>query len=135
MRVDALRADEELSPAECFRLLASESLGRVALTSGALPVVMPVQYGVFGSCIVIPTAPGTTLALATRDAVISLETDAVEGDEIWSVLVTSLARELTDPELLLEVRETSLVRWAPVGSDRYVTLSTALISGRRVRRW
>jgi nitroimidazol reductase NimA-like FMN-containing flavoprotein (pyridoxamine 5'-phosphate oxidase superfamily) len=37
---------DELSPAECWQLLASQPVGRVAVIVGHYPVVFPVNYTV-----------------------------------------------------------------------------------------
>ena len=50
------------------------------------------------------------------------------------MVVTSVARELTDPDELAEARTPALERWA-VGEDhRVVAISTEMVSGRRLVR-
>ena len=49
---------EVLDRAECFRLLDGGGLGRIAVTSGALPLVMPVAYVMDGETIIVATGRG-----------------------------------------------------------------------------
>jgi uncharacterized protein len=125
---------EVLSRDECLRLLGTAALGRVAVTTAALPTILPVNFRFDGQHILIRTGRGTKLAAATRNAVVAFEVDEVEPTtrEGWSVVVTGVARELTDPDELAEAQTPALERWA-VGEDHWVVaISTEMVSGRRL---
>jgi len=64
------RSMDALDGAECRRLLATASMGRIAFTEGAMPAIQPASFAVSGGDVLIPTGPGTHLELseATRDA-------------------------------------------------------------------
>jgi nitroimidazol reductase NimA-like FMN-containing flavoprotein (pyridoxamine 5'-phosphate oxidase superfamily) len=125
---------EVLQRDECLRLLERSTLGRVGVTVGALPVILPVNYRLVGDRIVFRTATGTKLDAATHNAVVAFEVD--EFDPFfhtgWSVLVTGLAREVTDAAALVELRRAHVPRWAPSGDERIVEVSTEMLSGRRI---
>lgn len=123
-----------LDRAECLHLLAKCRLGRIGLTSGALPVVLPVNFCFDGTRILIHTGPGTKLAAATRDAVVAFEVDDMDPmwHTGWSVMVTGIARHITDPEDLARIAELPLARWAPRGGGHVVSISPELVSGRRI---
>jgi nitroimidazol reductase NimA-like FMN-containing flavoprotein (pyridoxamine 5'-phosphate oxidase superfamily) len=125
---------EVLSHEECLRLLGSAVLGRVAVTTAALPTILPVNFRFDGRRILIRTGRGTKLDAATRDAVVAFEVDDVEpGSRTgWSVVVTGVARELVDPYELAEARRQPLDRWAPGDHHRVVAISTDVVSGRRI---
>lgn len=127
---------EVLSRDECLRLLGSAGLGRVAVTTAALPTILPVNFRFDGRQILIRTGRGTKLDAATRNAVVAFEVDEVEAAtrEGWSVVVTGVARDLTDPEELAEAQSPPLVRWASGEDHRVVAISTELVSGRRIVR-
>ena len=55
---------ELLSPEECEQLLAQQSIGRVGISMGALPVVLPVNYAMLDGDVVIRTGAGTKLDAA-----------------------------------------------------------------------
>jgi nitroimidazol reductase NimA-like FMN-containing flavoprotein (pyridoxamine 5'-phosphate oxidase superfamily) len=125
---------EVLDRAECLRLLSHGSLGRVAVSMSALPVILPVNYLLDGELILIRTGAGTKLAAAARNAVVAFEVD--EGDPIghtgWSVSVTGTAKEITDRDDLERIATLPLPHWAPNGVGHVIALSTDLVTGRRI---
>jgi nitroimidazol reductase NimA-like FMN-containing flavoprotein (pyridoxamine 5'-phosphate oxidase superfamily) len=124
---------EVLDRDECLRLLATATLGRVGVSAGALPSVLPVNFRLDGDRILFSTRAGTKLDAATDDAVVAFEVDETDSHTRsgWSVVVTGVARALTDVALA-EVQRMALTRWAPGGGDRIVAISTDLVSGRRI---
>ncbi len=123
---------EVLSVDECLRLLGTVSLGRVATHTSALPIILPVQFALAAPGIVFRTNVGTKLNAAARNAVVAFEADHIDerGRFGWSVLVTGLATEITDPAELAEARSLTLGHLATRAS-RYVSISLGLVSGRR----
>ena len=88
---------EVLDEDECFELMATMEVGRLAVVSGGVPLIFPVNYAVVDGNVVIRTAPGTKLTAAGRNQV------TIEADEIdpathtgWSVVVRGRAEEITD---------------------------------------
>ncbi|MGH9177667.1 MAG: pyridoxamine 5'-phosphate oxidase family protein, partial [Acidimicrobiales bacterium] len=69
---------EVLDRAECLRLLETAAVGRIGITVGALPVVLPVRFQLQGERIVFVATIGSTLEGATRDAVVAFEADQVD---------------------------------------------------------
>ena len=136
---DAIEVDRNglhvLERDECLRLLATARLGRIAITSGALPVILPVNFRVVGDEILFRTGHGTKLDAATRNAVVAFEADAMDPFEHtgWSVLVTGVARQLAADDVP-DALALHIPRWAPADTDTcVVAVSTELISGRRLR--
>lgn len=126
---------EILDRDECLRLLVEAVVGRVAVTAGALPVVLPVTFRLDGERILFRTGRGTKFDAATRNAVVAFEVDAFDPatQTGWSVMATGVAREVTDPGELEAIERLRLPRWAPNDGDRVVAVPTELISGRRIR--
>jgi uncharacterized protein len=127
-----------LERAECLHLLGAATLGRLGLTSGALPVVLPVNFHFDGERILIRTTPGTKLEAATRDAVVAFEIDDIDpvSHTGWSVVATGVARRVTDPTELEHIRTLPLPRWAPGGSgDHIIGIRPDIVSGRRIEPW
>lgn len=122
---------------ECIALLRSRPIGRVAISVGALPVVLPVNYRVQDDAVVFRTAKGTKLAAATAGHVVAFEADDYDEDGRtgWSVLVQGRAEELTDPSMLERARALGLEAWAMDGAaDHLVAVRIDRISGRRFQR-
>jgi nitroimidazol reductase NimA-like FMN-containing flavoprotein (pyridoxamine 5'-phosphate oxidase superfamily) len=127
---------ELLSEAECLRLLDREPVGRLALTSAALPVVHPINYVVSDGTIVFASGAGLKLDAARTGTVACLEIDGFDRwrHSGWSVLATGRLSEITEPSRLDEARHLPLSPWALTTPEAYVQLSIELLSGRRVRR-
>jgi nitroimidazol reductase NimA-like FMN-containing flavoprotein (pyridoxamine 5'-phosphate oxidase superfamily) len=125
---------EVLAREECRRLLSTQSLGRIGVTIDALPVVLPVNYQLFDGELILQTERDTRLAHATEDAVVAFEVDHVDtdGQGTWSVTVTGMATEISDPNTLAQLRALPFTRWVRNDNDRYVGISLDLLSGRRV---
>ena len=127
---------EVLDRAECLTLLATATLGRVGLSAGALPTVLPVNFLLDADEIVIRSGAGTKLDAALRNAVVAFEVD--DFDPVyhsgWSVVVTGVAREVTDAQRLSALSRRPIAHWAPVGDDHVLAIATTMISGRRLDR-
>jgi uncharacterized protein len=125
---------EVLDREECLRLLATATLGRIGVTSRSLPTVLPVNFKLDGDRILVRTGIGTKLNAATQNAVVAFEVDDFDPmcQSGWSVVVTGVTSEITDPDERETVRSAGLARWAAHGDGRIVAISTELVSGRRV---
>jgi nitroimidazol reductase NimA-like FMN-containing flavoprotein (pyridoxamine 5'-phosphate oxidase superfamily) len=124
-----------LSEAECYTLLATESVGRVGVTVGALPVILPVNYATVGRDVVFRTSPGTKLRAALDHAVVAFEVDVLDYERRtgWSVLVVGRAREVVDPAELEALEALDLEPWAgDAPRDRWVRVQAEFVSGRRI---
>jgi nitroimidazol reductase NimA-like FMN-containing flavoprotein (pyridoxamine 5'-phosphate oxidase superfamily) len=126
---------EELSEADCRERLARARLGRVAVTIGALPAILPVNYAMLDGDVVFRTADGTKLRAALERAVVAFEIDGIDEIERrgWSVLVVGHASPIRLADELAEARRLDLRAWAPGDRDHYVRITTGMISGRRIR--
>lgn len=125
---------EVLDREECLRLLRDRRLGRLGISSRALPTILPVNYWCDGGSIYVRTSAGSKLNAAMRDAVVAFEVDDFDGMEHagWSVVVTSVAHEVVDPAELERLRHAPIARWAPEWDGHVMAISTELVTGRRL---
>jgi nitroimidazol reductase NimA-like FMN-containing flavoprotein (pyridoxamine 5'-phosphate oxidase superfamily) len=125
---------EVLDRPTCLRLLDGTRLGRLGITSGALPTILPINFRLVEERIVFRTGVGTKLEAATSNAIVAFEVDDLDplSHTGWSVVVTGLAHEVTDPEERERLDAGRLPFWAPSAGDRIVAISTEMISGRRI---
>lgn len=125
---------EILDRDECLRLLATATLGRIGVTSRSLPTVLPVNFTLGGERILVRTGAGSKLDAATRNAVVAFEADDFDPmyHSGWSVVVTGVTSEISDPVELEMLRSVPLARWAPDPGSRVIAISTEFVSGRRV---
>lgn len=128
----------ELDRDECLRLLATAEVGRIGVTIGALPAILPVNFALVGSHIVVQTVPGTKLGAAMRRAAVAFEVDsyAPDGSSGWSVLVQGHCSEVTDPTERAVLAANPPRPWAYGDgvADRFLRIDLSFISGRRIRR-
>jgi nitroimidazol reductase NimA-like FMN-containing flavoprotein (pyridoxamine 5'-phosphate oxidase superfamily) len=115
---------------QCLELLAPGGLGRIAINVGALPAILPVRFALESDRIVLCIAAGSTLDRATQGAVVAFEADESGADGEWSVMVTGVARVLTQVAELKRAEALALPHWSNGGS-RFIAISTDHISGRR----
>jgi uncharacterized protein len=127
---------EVLGTDDCLRMLATATIGRVGLSSAALPTVLPVNFRLVGDRILFRTGRGSKLEAATRNAVVAFEVDDFDPIEHtgWSVVVVGVARAVSDAEAAeIDARDrVRLARWVPGPDDRMVAVSCELVSGRRL---
>jgi nitroimidazol reductase NimA-like FMN-containing flavoprotein (pyridoxamine 5'-phosphate oxidase superfamily) len=124
---------EVLDTAECLRLLATVSIGRVIFTARALPDVVLVNFVLHEGMIVVPTTSGSKLSAAVRNAVVAFEVDDFDTETWtgWSVTVIGRARLVCAGEELaklsaLDVRSQQPERW-----EQFVVISADMVNGRR----
>jgi uncharacterized protein len=123
--------DSVLTEPECCALLATRTLGRVAFTSGALPVIAPVEYVYDDGVITFRTESALKLSVATHGDVLAFEIDAFDSElgEGWTVLVLGRATILSADSAIvptLDEAEPDAARY------HYVRLHCELVSGRRL---
>ena len=126
---------EELDEAECLRLLASTTVGRVGLVVQDRPIVLPVNYAVDGRTLVFRTGEGTVLNNAALQ-MIAFEVDKIDDETHtgWSVLAQGVAQDVgTAIDARSEqLRRLALVTWAPDRRDRWFRLDADTLTGRRL---
>lgn len=124
----------ELTIDECWDLLRSTTVGRVAVIDGTVPDVFPVNYRVHQGEIVIRTEAGTKLAAATLMPAVAFEIDSVDPDRHagWSVVVKGRGREPYLLEELMALDDLDLEPWAEAPKSRWLAITPETITGRRI---
>jgi nitroimidazol reductase NimA-like FMN-containing flavoprotein (pyridoxamine 5'-phosphate oxidase superfamily) len=128
------REPAELDRVECLRLLGQSTFGRIGITSGALPSVLPVNYRLVGERIIFRTGHGTKLDAATSNSIVAFEVDDVDpvSHAGWSVMVTGEARKVTSSEDLQDLDAAGVPHWVTSDVEATVEIATTLVSGRRI---
>lgn len=129
-----VRAPEELGPHECWYLLGTTEVGRLAVAIRNRPDIFPVNYAVQDETIVINTAPGTKLAAAVLGRAVAFESDVVDPvtRTAWSVVVKGHAEEITELEELMEMENLGIEPWTATTKTRYMRIVPDLVTGRRI---
>jgi hypothetical protein len=83
----------DLDEAECYRLAATEPVGRLVWTGSQGPSVVPVNFTLEHGTVRIRTAAYSALAQECDDSRVAFEVDAYDPDSRlgWSVIMTGRA--------------------------------------------
>jgi uncharacterized protein len=119
---------------ECLALMGSMMFGRVGISLGALPVVLPVTFRLVGDQIVFSTAPRSKLRAATDHVVIAFEVDDIDpvAQTGWSVLATGMTRRVTDPAEHEWLMTAGVPCWLSGDHAQLVVVDAEVITGRRL---
>jgi hypothetical protein len=118
----------ELDRSECLDLLASASIGRIAVTvpDWAQPVIRPVNYlfDKSSQSVLIRSGIDSKLHAVMRSANAAFEVDETDpANRIgWSVIIHGVCEEITTPS----------APWAPGHKGRWIRIRTNTVSGRRL---
>lgn len=127
----------ELDRAECLRLLAANTFGRLAVNLGdGAPVIRPVNY-VFddrSQAVVFRTAPGSKFHAMLTAANASFEIDGTDPTARtgWSVIIVGVTAEITNRFDIDRLNGLALDPWAPGPKAHWVQIRAWTVSGRRI---
>jgi uncharacterized protein len=96
--MDVEQPVRELSQEECWDLLRSEELGRLAFRLAEDLYIVPVNYAVDGETLLFRTNGGNKLFGIELWPSVAFEVDRVLGETALSVVVRGRARRLEEPE-------------------------------------
>lgn len=119
-----------LDPEECWRLLRSAPMGRIALAAGGEVDIFPINFAVDGQTIYFRTAPGTKLLELTARDTVALEIDGWDDDHAYSVVVKARAHELQHGTEIEAAERLGLAPWVPTLKYRWVRIEPDSVSGR-----
>jgi nitroimidazol reductase NimA-like FMN-containing flavoprotein (pyridoxamine 5'-phosphate oxidase superfamily) len=124
---------EELSAAECWWLLRTHEVGRLAVSITDHPDIFPVNYVVDGDGIVFRTGPGTKLAASVLGRGVAFEIDGYDpiAGEAWSVVAKGHARQVEHMIEYFEADELPLFPWHASPKPDIVRIEPGEVTGRR----
>ncbi|WP_127127140.1 pyridoxamine 5'-phosphate oxidase family protein [Georgenia sp. SYP-B2076] len=119
-----------LTADQCWELLGTTNIGRLAVSVGDRPDIFPVNYASDAGKLYFRTSPGSKLLELTINRQVAFETDSLGQDTAWSVVVHGEARELkNDREIEAAARlplRPSIGTFKPV----YVEIRATAVDGR-----
>ena len=135
-RIMTQRELEDLSPDECFRLLAGARVGRLVYQDDLGPVAVPVNSAMAGHDIVFRVEGGAKRA-AIQQPMLAFEVDHVdeEHESAWSVLVRGVGAEvdLERVPALLRVMDGHFPKpWAVGFHNLRLQIVPQTVTGRRL---
>ncbi|HSP28274.1 MAG TPA: pyridoxamine 5'-phosphate oxidase family protein [Ilumatobacteraceae bacterium] len=131
---------EELSESECWTLLRTVDIGRLAAPTARGGVeIFPVNHVVDQASIVFRTAMGTKLTTALDALEVAFEADNAasaydqQHDDPWSVVIHGTADLISLDTQLFDTFELAVHPWHLSNKPYFVRLVPTVVSGRRFR--
>ncbi|MFG3496532.1 helix-turn-helix domain-containing protein [Streptomyces sp. NPDC047928] len=124
----------ELGPEQCWHLLGTHGVGRIAVTTHEGPAILPVNYLVAGGEVAFRTSPDSVPAKAA-DEEVAFEVDHIDeaSSQGWSVLLVGVARTVTDPDGVRDLDARAYTApWAGGDRNLWVAVSPHRVTGRRI---
>jgi uncharacterized protein len=128
------RGLRSLPESECWRLLDSSALGRIALVVEGWPQVFPVNYSVGEGALVFRSGPGAKVSYGPGSrACFEIDGWDDRSGTGWSVMVLGVLRDITEAtdDRAVELRQLPLHPAPPGIRHRVLALCPNRISGRR----
>ena len=126
---------QNLEHHECWALLRTVSVGRLAVLVDGRPDIFPVNFTVDGGTLVFRTSQGTKLSAASGDAPVAVEADGVDSETglAWSVVIKGTAALVKSTEDVLETSRLYLFPWQAGRKDAFVRITPDSVTGRRFK--
>jgi hypothetical protein len=133
MTIDARTGTTILEPHDCWALLRSAEVGRLAISIQNQPDIFPINYVVDHGAVVFRTAEGTKFAGAVLGQAVAFEIDGYEPDqgEAWSVVLKGRAVELERMQDVFDACDLPLFPWLASPKPRFVRIEPDSVTGRR----
>jgi uncharacterized protein len=122
----------ELLAYDCWRLLETEEIARVAWAGPDGVTIVPVNYTVSDGSLWFRTQPYTALARQCTGGRVAVEVDRLDrtSREAWSVVVTGTAERVAAEEVPDSVGEMPV--WAAGSRTFFVRVAPVEVTGRRL---
>lgn len=124
---------EVMTDDECWQLLESTSVGRLAVDIAGKPDIFPINFVVDGNCLLFRTAAGTKLAASTLLRHVAFEIDGYEPVQrtAWSVVVKGAAHQVERMDEVFAADDLPLFPWAAHPKPNFVRIDPTEVTGRR----
>lgn len=133
MSFDSRTGIEIIDRAECLALLASDSIGRLAIDEGGVPLILPVNYGLDGERIVLRTGDGAKLDAVHRPVCFEIDHFDRVDRAGWSVVVRGRLVEVPPADRArFEQMNLPPRPWADGERHHILYIEPTVVTGRRV---
>lgn len=128
-----MSAVEQLSENQCWELLRSTEVGRLAVIVDDHPDIFPVNYAVDQGTVLFRSAEGTKVASALGDAPVAFEVDGYDTETglAWSVVLKGQAQTLQGIDDAAESFKVELHPWQAGKKERFIRIRPDVVTGRR----
>ena len=120
----------ELDAEQCWRLLRTHDLGRLAVVGASGADIFPLNYLVYDDGVYFRTAPGSKLDSLGRHPAVAFEIDGRSRRTVWSVVVHGTAQQVTAAELVAWSGVSRMTTDLPGEKHHYLTIEAPEVTGR-----
>lgn len=126
-------AMEILSQEQCWELLQSAEVGRLAMAVAGEVDIFPVNYVVHDHSLVFRTAEGTKLVEVAISGNVAFEVDGYEPERgrAWSVVCKGPAKLIDTFDEIYQAQNLPLFPWNNAPKERFVRIRPITVTGRR----
>ncbi len=119
-----------LPESECWTLLDTVDVGRLAVSAADGADIFPITHHVHEGAIYFRTAPGTKLAALVANPRVAFEADGARDGRPWSVVIRGVAHRLDIDDEIIASGVLGVV--TPVDDDQwnYVRINPVAVTGR-----
>lgn len=128
---------EAIGRQQCFDLIESNHLGRIAWQAADLLQILPITYAMHQGSVYFRTLPDGILAELAQPTNVALEVDELDQQTRsgWSVVLHGHTSAVREPDELADLwASDSLVPWASGNRTLFIRIQPKRVAGRVVRR-
>lgn len=124
---------EHLSVDECWSLLRTATVGRLAVIVGDHPEIFPINYVVDHGTAVFRTGEGSKVQGALSGTPVALESDGYDPEAgcVWSVVIKGRARTIAEIADVMDTVDLPLSPWQAGDKGRFIRITPGEVTGRR----
>lgn len=120
-----------LNDAQCLSLVRRVRVGHIAITHRAMPLILPVTFGVPDADVIISVGSGVLAEAADQAQVVCLQADWLDDETMasWSVSMIGQITPLVNATEIRFARELNIKPWSNA-ELRYARLCPEFTTGR-----
>lgn len=128
-----MSAVENLSEKQCWELLRSTDVGRLAVIVGDHPDIFPVNYAIDQGTVLFRSAEGTKVTGALGDAPVAFEVDGYDPETglVWSVVIKGKASSFQNTDEAAGSFKVDVQPWQAGKKERFIRIRPHELTGRR----
>jgi nitroimidazol reductase NimA-like FMN-containing flavoprotein (pyridoxamine 5'-phosphate oxidase superfamily) len=131
--LDTAPVPEKIGVDECWRLLDSNTVARLAVADDLGPDIFPINYLVSAGALFFRSAPGKKIVSLTRRPEVAVEIDGTEGGKRFSIVIRGTVHRLDDEARMHESGVLDLPTMTAPTKWNYFEVTPRTVEGRLFR--
>ena len=120
-----------LDERQCRTLVQRVRVGRIALTHRAMPLILPVTFGLANFDLIFSVGAGVLAEAAEQSQIVCFQADSLEADRAasWTVSVVGRLAPVVDEDDLRLAHDLRIEPWS-TAQQRFARLTPQVTTGR-----